>query len=303
MARVRPLRGSLGVAFVALSHRDERLLRHAREPEAPRPPDGSGPRRCAGRREPAHPGPALDRADAGRARRPGRGSGRDRRRARVRSPRIRCGAPAASGAPARRSHPLRGAALEGRGGRRAPRDERRVREQRPATGAGHARGERRDAGDDVAFGRFSRRRAPAALRHRVRAVRHGRPDVADPRGRHAVDASVRPLARRARRHPQLVVRPREHLPGLACRSGGGGQRRAGVRPVQAEAGWGRLRAVGVAGAWRSRTAGSSSSLSSSTSRPSSRASDCRSSTTPPERGGLTRRRSRRRSPRHPVRFG
>ncbi len=43
-----------------------------------------------------------------------RRSGRDRRRSRVRSPRVRRRAPAPTAAPARRPHPLRGAALEGR---------------------------------------------------------------------------------------------------------------------------------------------------------------------------------------------
>ena len=42
----------------------------------------------------------------------------------------------------------------------------------------------------------------------VRALRHGGAHVADPRGRDAVDAAVRPLAARPRRHPHLVVRAR-----------------------------------------------------------------------------------------------
>ena len=73
----------------------------------------------------------------------GRRSGRDRRRARVGPARLRRGAPAASRPPAGRADPLRGAALEGCGGRRAPRDERRLREQRAPARAGDARGERR----------------------------------------------------------------------------------------------------------------------------------------------------------------
>ena len=69
-------------------------------------------------------------------------------------------------APARRAHPLRGAALEGHGGRRAARDECRVREQRIAARAGDARGERRHIRDDVAVGRRRGRRAPRSATSR-----------------------------------------------------------------------------------------------------------------------------------------
>ena len=54
--------------------------------------------------------------------------------------RLRRGAPAPAAAPARRPDPLRGARLEGHGGGRAARHERRVGEQRPSTGAGDSRG-------------------------------------------------------------------------------------------------------------------------------------------------------------------
>ena len=40
--------------------------------------------------------------------------------------------------------------------------------------------------------------------------------VADPRGRDPVDAAVRPVAERPRRHPRVVVRPRDRLQGLAA---------------------------------------------------------------------------------------
>src|SRR5919204_329352 len=60
--------------------------------------------------------------------------------------------------------------------------------------------------------------------------------VADPRGRDAVDAAVRPVARRARRHLPLVVRARHRLPRLARDPDRGGERLAGVRAVQAEPG-------------------------------------------------------------------
>ena len=72
-----------------------------------------------------------------------RRSGRDRRRARVGAARVRRGAPAPAAAPARGADPARGAALEGGGGRGAPRHERRVREQRAPASARDARGERR----------------------------------------------------------------------------------------------------------------------------------------------------------------
>src|SRR5919198_688412 len=52
--------------------------------------------------------------------------------------RVRRGAAAPAAAAARRPDPLRGAALEGRRGGRAPRDQRRVGEQRAAAGAGDA---------------------------------------------------------------------------------------------------------------------------------------------------------------------
>ena len=59
------------------------------------------------------------------------------------------------------------------------------------------------------------RRAARPLRRRVRALRHGRADVADPRGRHAVDAAVRPVARRAATTSSLVGRAGRRLPRLA----------------------------------------------------------------------------------------
>ena len=122
-----------------------------------------------------------------------------------------------------------------------------------------------------------RRRAARALRRRVRALRHGRAHGAHPRGRDAVDAAVRPLAARPRRHLRLVVRPRHRLRGLARDPDRGRERLAGVRPVQAERDRRRLRAVGAPGARDRGRQGSSSSASSSTPRRSSRSSGCRSS--------------------------
>ena len=126
---------------------------------------------------------------------------------------------------------------------------------------------------------------------RVRAVRHGRAHLADPRGRDAVDAAVRPLAHGPRRHLHVVVRPGNALPRLARRPGRVRERRARVRPVQAARRTARATSRGRCRCSRSRTAASSSSRSSSTSRPCSRASACLSST----RARLTRRRSLRRS--------
>ena len=195
---------------------------------------------------------------------------------RVGAARVRRCAAAAAAAPAGRPDPLRGAALEGVRGGRAARDERRLGEQRAAARTRHARGERADAVDDGALGRRRGRGAPRALRRGVRAVRHGRAHGADPRGRDAVDAAVRPLARGARRHPHLVVRPGQRLPRLArhprARRRTARRRSASTsrpRPARATS-RGRCRCS------RSRTAGSSSSRSSSTRDGCSRSSACRS---------------------------
>ncbi len=242
-------------------------------------PDGSRAVRRADRREPPHARPALDRADARRARRARRRrSGRDRRRAGVRSSRVRRGAPAAAGAPAGRAHPLRGPALEGSRGRGAPRDECRLGEQRTAACPRNARGERRHAVDDVTVRRRCERRAAAAVRDRVRAVRHGRPHVADPRGRDAVDAAVRPLAHGPRRHLHVVGRPR-HMRAAALASSPSRPRTALPRSAStSRARTARATSRGRCRCSRSRTAASSSSRSSSTSRRCSLGSGCRSST-------------------------
>ena len=89
--------------------------------------------------------------------------------------------------------------------------------------------------DDDAGRRSTRTTASCSTAMSTRSrLRHRRADVADPGGRDAVDAAVRPLARRPRRHPHLVVRPRDRLPGLARDPDGRGERLAGVRAVQAE---------------------------------------------------------------------
>ena len=194
--------------------------------------------------------------------------------------RARRRAPAPAAPPARRPDPLRGAALAGDRGRRAARDERRVRQQRAPAGARDARGERSRHARHVAAVDEADARAPRALRRGLRALRHRRAHVADPGGRDPVDAAVRPLAARPRRHLHLVVGPGNRLQGLACDPDG---RRRTARPRSAStsrATGQRLRAVGAAGARDRQTAGSSSSRSSSTPRRSSRSSAYRPGSTP-----------------------
>ena len=162
MARVRPLRGSLRASLLALPHCDERLLRHARQPQAAGAADGSRAFRGADRREPADARPALDRADARQSRRRRGRSGGDHRRARVGAARVRGGAPASATSTACGSDPLRGASLEGERGRRAPRDERCIGKQRAPARSRDARCERCDPFDHCAFCRQRRRGATRA---------------------------------------------------------------------------------------------------------------------------------------------
>ena len=167
---------------------------------------------------------------------------------------------------------LRWKATRGRG---AARDERRVGEQRAPARA-------RDARRQRPRGRARPRRpldeadarAARPLRRRLRALRHRRADLADPRGRDAVDAAVRPVAARPRRHLHVVVRARHRLQRLARDPDRDRERLAGVRPVQAERDRERLRPVGAPGARGRGRPRSSSSRSSSTPRRSSRSSAC-----------------------------
>ena len=188
-----------------------------------------GPARRARARQPARaPGGDVDRAGADR---PGRG--RRRQGDDPTGVRRRAAAPAA--AAARGADPARGASLARERGRRAARDERRVGQQRPAARTCDAR-----LGGDPRSGSRARRgrpRAARALRPGVRALRHRGAHLRDPRGRDPVDAAVRPLALRPRRHVHLVVRSRDRLPGLARDPGESpGQRLARVRSVQARSG-------------------------------------------------------------------
>ena len=115
--------------------------------EAPRAAHGHGPGVVRGPRPAGSAvGGALGRADPrrrGRAR--GRRPGRGRGRARVDPAGVRRRAPAPAAQAARGADPARGPALAGRRGRRAARHERRVGEQRPPAGPGHARRRRSSA--------------------------------------------------------------------------------------------------------------------------------------------------------------
>ena len=200
--------------------------------------------------------------------------------------RVRRGAPEPSPATARGAHPVRGAALAGLRGRGAARHERGVRELRAPAGARDARGAEDRAGDDRAVGGRGRRRAPRPLRRGLPALRHGRAHRAHPRGRHAVDAAVRHVARRPRRHPRVVGRPRIRRAADPV-SFPSSPRTARPRSAStSRARRARATSRGRCRCSRSRTARSSSSRSSSTSSACSRSSACRSSST------------RRRRPRH-----
>ena len=93
------------------------------------------------------------------------------------------------------------------------------------------------------------RELPRALRRGVRALRHGRAHGADPRGRDAVDAAVRPLADAA----ATTSSPGGSGPGIGCQrlAGRSRRRRRTARPRSASTSRARpagLRAVGAAGA-------------------------------------------------------
>ena len=149
---------------------------------------------------------------------------------------------------------------------------------------------------DRALRRRGRRRAPRPLRRGVRALRHGRAHRADPGGRDPVDAAVRPVAARPRRHPHLVGRPWGRLPRLARDPDDRRERRARVRPVQAERDRRRLRALGAAGARARGRPDRRASRSSSTPSRSSRCSACPLGSTPRsiQLGRVTSERTSRR---------
>ena len=124
--RLRPLRGPVGAAVVAVPHRHQRVPRHADGPQAPGPADGPRARRRRRRRSlgrrcprPRWVQPMPDGRVLPERRRPGRA----RRRPRVDPAGVRRRAAAPAAAPARGADPARGAALAGdRGGRAARHD-------------------------------------------------------------------------------------------------------------------------------------------------------------------------------------
>ena len=217
----------------------------------------------------------LDRADPRRPRRPRRRSGGRRSRTRHDPARIRRGAAASAAASARGADPVRGAPLAGDGGRRAARLERRVGQQRAAARARNARRRRRE--------RRPIRRRPldeadrALLARYVAAFEQYDIDALTAliqEDAHAVDAAVRPVAARSRRHLHVVVRAGDRLQRLARDPDRRGERLARVRPVQAERRRATATSRGRCRCSSSRVARSSSSPSSSTPRSSSRSSAC-----------------------------
>ena len=177
--------------------------------------------------EPEHaPGGELDRADPRQRARRGLRSGRDGGRARDGAARLHRRAPASAAAPALRADPLRGPALAGERGGRAARDQRRVDQQRPAARAGDARRARRERDRGTGErGDAAQRELLARYVEAFEAYDLDAPHRGHPRGRAPVDAALRPVARRARRHPRVVVRAGHRLSRLAARARRVGQRR------------------------------------------------------------------------------
>ena len=246
------LRGPQLAAQLALPDRDERL------PE--RRSSGGPPRLLpmrlrAGLRSVGHRRGAARRADLDRARTRTTELGVGRRLCRAccalraaREPRARVHrrTAAAPGAAARDADHARGARLLGARGGRVARHERRSRQQ---LAAARAQGDRRADCPS----RASRRRCArsASTEHpRARAALHGRDGAgrrrrrrrdAD-RGRDVVDAAVRELVQRPRRHHRVPARARAQGSELAPR-GDARQRPGGGRLLHAERGRHALRAA------------------------------------------------------------
>ena len=179
---------------------------------------------------------------------PTRPGGR-RRRARDDPARVRRRAAAPAAAPARRADPVRGAALAGDRGRRAARDERRLRQQRAPARPRDARGDATSARRDP---RAGARRRPTARCSSATSTAFERYDI------DALTSLIQEDATQSMPPFDLWLRGRDDIltwwfgPGhrlrrLARDPGADGQRLAGVRPVQAERDGERLRAVGAPG--------------------------------------------------------
>ena len=144
----------------AIEKRPKRVLPVDYGPAAD-PHDGPG--EPAGRVGLGRAVPGRDARPRGRLRRP-RGS---LRAARERRARVHRGAPAPAGQPARGADPARGARLLGPRGRRDPRDDHRLGQQRPAA---RPHGGRRAAARAEPAGHAALARRRAAARDRARAT-------------------------------------------------------------------------------------------------------------------------------------
>ena len=217
VAVLRPVRGAVLAAVLALPHRAQRLHGHAPQPAAARPPDGDGTVDEGGRGG-ARRVAGGDAVRATRARRPGPGPrrrpGRRGHGSRVDPPRVRRCPAAPAGQAAVRPHPLRRAALAGGRRRRAARDLGRLGEQRAAAGPRHPRAAARRAARPAPGP--GARGAARPLRRGLRALRHRGRRRADAGGRRAVHAAVGHVAAGSGRGRRVDARPGHRLQGLGA---------------------------------------------------------------------------------------
>ena len=212
LARLRWFRGPRRVALVALSHRQQRLLRHAERQATARDADRLHERRQrVGTGRTADQREHMDRSDPRRSRPPRhRRPGRRDDRARVGTAGVHHRAAAPPAASARGADPARSPQMEGQRSRGVARHDSRVRQQRaPARSGDTRRARHRNRSFRFVGPVRSRAASPVgALPGRVRTVRHrlARHPVA--RRRHDVDASVPALAARIGRVRHLDARPR-----------------------------------------------------------------------------------------------
>ena len=152
---------------------------------------------------------------------------------RVRPPRVRRRLAAAAAAPARGAHPLRGPALEGGRGRRAPRHDRGLGEQRLAAGACDARGERRSPRTSAASVETA---DEELLRRYVAAFESYDMEALTALIQEDATQSMPPFDLWLAGRDDIFtwwVGPGNGCRGLACHPGRVGERRTRVRPVQA----------------------------------------------------------------------